>query len=390
MVDGRRMEPEMHESDREGAAGDNRPTPAGISSPFNKPPDPPRDFTSLMQRVFLGPQGLRAGWSAAVFLIIFILAAMAAGSILTSLRLMSRQRAFTPRAILLSELVLLIGLLAAIAAMAVIEQRRVTDYNLADARRARHFFSGIAVGIAALSALVGEIAAGGWMHLGTSGISAAAGLRYALFWGCVFLLVGWVEEGTFRCYLQFTFTRGINFWWALGVVALACADLAARHKGHGAWGDYAIAALGIVPCLWLHLRRAPRSSFWQAAWATSTLFGFVHTANGGENWVGIFSAAAIGFVFCVSVYLTGSAWWAIGCHAGWDWAETYFYGTADSGLAPTGHLFASTPIGNPLWSGGADGPEGSLLILGILVLLLLWLLAVYGRRSRTPARQSLS
>jgi hypothetical protein len=33
-----------------------------------------------------------------------------------------------------------------------------------------------------------------------------------------------------------------------------------------------------------------------------------------------------------------------------------------------------------LWSGGADGPEGSLLILPILVLLLAALLVLYGRR----------
>ncbi|MFP5204715.1 MAG: CPBP family intramembrane glutamate endopeptidase, partial [Acidobacteriota bacterium] len=78
----------------------------------------------------------------------------------------------------------------------------------------------------------------------------------------------------------------------------------------------------------------------------------------------------------------GSAWWAIGCHAGWDWAETYFYGTADSGFVAKGHLLTTTAAGNPMWSGGADGPEGSLLILGILVLLIVWLVVVYGRGSR--------
>ncbi len=73
-------------------------------------------------------------------------------------------------------------------------------------------------------------------------------------------------------------------------------------------------------------------AFWQAAWVTSTVFGLYHTSNSGENWIGILAAAFIGFVFCVSVRVTGSAWWAIGCHAAWDWAETFFYGTADSGM----------------------------------------------------------
>ena len=109
-----------------------------------------------------------------------------------------------------------------------------------------------------------------------------------------------------------------------------------RHSGNGVWGDYALAGLGLLPCLWLHVKRAESSGFWQAAWVTSTFFGFVHTGNGGENWIGIFAAGAIGFVFCVSVWLTGSAWWAIGAHAAWDWGETYFYGTPDSGVVPQG------------------------------------------------------
>ena len=106
----------------------------------------------------------------------------------------------------------------------------------------------------------------------------------------------------------------------------------------------------------------------------------MHVSNPGETWIGIFAAAFIGFVFCVSVRLTGSAWWAIGCHAGWDWAETYFYGTADSGLTPQGCYLTSHPSGNPLWSGGAVGPEGSLLVLAA-ILFLLALVLIYGRLS---------
>jgi len=192
--------------------------------------------------------------------------------------------------------------------------------------------------------------------------------------------VGCVEEGIFRCYLQFTLTRGINFWWALGIVALTCCDLLLTKKGNGLWGVYAIALLGLVPCLLLHLRKADGAGFWQASWVTSTLFGFIHTGNGGENWIGIFAAGFIGFVFCVSIWATGSAWWAIGCHASWDWAETYFYGTADSGMQAKGHYLTTNPTGDPMWSGGAAGPEGSLLVLGVVLLLLVALLLIYGRR----------
>jgi hypothetical protein len=44
----------------------------------------------------------------------------------------------------------------------------------------------------------------------------------------------------------------------------------------------------------------------------------------------------------------------------------------------------TSPAGNALWSGGTDGPEGSLLILGIIVLLLAALIAIYGRKRTAP------
>ena len=104
----------------------------------------------------------------------------------------------------------------------------------------------------------------------------------------------------------------------------------------------------------LHMNKAPKRRFLAGGVGSpQPLFGFVHTGNNGENWIGIFAAAFIGFVFCVSIWVTGSAWWAIGCHAAWDWAETYFYGTADSGLVAPGHLLTTSPAGNPLWSGGS-------------------------------------
>ena len=59
--------------------------------------------------------------------------------------------------------------------------------------------------------------------------------------------------------------------------------------------------------------------------------------------------------------MTGSLWWAIGFHAAWDWGESYFYGTSDSGLMARGHLFGEHPVGKLLWSGGGfttDSPAG--------------------------------
>jgi hypothetical protein len=277
-------------------------------------------------------------------------------------------------------------MLSAAVFMSFIDGQRVISYNLAGSHRAWHFLAGVIAGFITLSLLVAALFWGGWLQFSPATLSGAQALRFAALWGCAFLVVGAVEEGLFRCYGLFTLARGINFWWALAAQIAVCLYLAQSIGGHGAWGVYIAAAIGFFPCLMLHLKSAPRSAFWQAAWVTSTVFGLYHTYNGGENWVGIFAAAFIGFVFCVSVYVTGSAWWAIGCHAAWDWAETFFYGTADSGLQGQGHFLSANPAGNPLWSGGDDGPEGSLLVIGVILLLLLFLVILYGRaRFAAPA-----
>lgn len=347
----------------------------GVHNPF-----------ALVRWIFVGDEGLRGGWSTFIFLVVSSLLVSAVSFIIAPLHLRDRSAGMTARAVLVGDGMELIGLIGAAFLVALIERRRVLDFNLSGPRPAANFLSGIAAGFLALSVLIGGLYAGGWLRFSGFSLSGMAIAHYALLWGAAFLLVGCVEEGVFRCYLQFTFTRSLNFWWAIGILSLACFSLVLRAKGTAAWGVYAMALVGLVPCLMLQLKRVPNSGFWQAAWVTSTLFGFVHVSNNGENWIGIFAAAAIGFVFCVSVWVTGSAWWAIGCHAGWDWGETYFYGTADSGMVAPGHFLSTTPFGSPLWSGGTDGPEGSILVLGAILLLLVALLVIYGRKGRLTAQ----
>lgn len=352
---------------------------------FGLTPSPP----SLLHRIFLGPQGLRAGWSATLFLLIFLPLGI---GVSTGVRFVSRQilhrpepsnsSVFTPGTAILSEGLTVLVLLIAASIMARIEHRRVLDYNLRGPGRISRFASGLVTGFAALSLLVGMLYFGGWIHFGPVALTGGQIFLYAALWAVGFLFVGLSEEGVCRCYLQFTLTRGINFWWALGGQLIMCASLLPGKAGQGAYGVYLCAALGVIPCFILHKKATTRSAFWQAAWLISTFFGFIHTSNNGETWVGIFQAAAVGFIFCVSVYVTGSAWWAIGCHAAWDWAESYFYGTADSGYIAKGHLLTTAPSGPALLSGGTDGPEGSILGIGALLFLLLVLLVQYGRAKK--------
>jgi len=370
------MEPELRPAVEEESQPAPTPNPAPHPSPQHD-----RDF----DWVFIGPHGLRAGWSILLFAALYYLFREVIGTLFFATGLVHDTPADSAAAVLVAELVPFFALIAAGLIMILIEDtsidRRIPSYNLVGPRRIRHFVSGLVAGFAALSLLVAALAWGGWLRFGAASQSAAQAAAIGALWAIAFLLVGSVEEGLFRCYALSTLTRGINFWWALAAQVAICLYLALNGGGNGAWGVYAAAAIGFFPCLALHQRAAARSAFWQAAWVTSTFFGFYHTSNSGENWIGIFAASFMGFVFCLSVRLTGSAWWAIGCHAAWDWAETFFYGAADSGLQGQGHFLSANPAGNPLWSGGADGPEGSLLVLGVILLLLLFLLALYARNS---------
>jgi len=341
--------------------------------------------------VFSGSQGLRAGWSVLLFILLFSIFSVAAGFVFFHFHLIGKKEDFTAAGAFFGELVAVLAMAGAAALVARFEGRGIFDFYLTGPRRFLHFLSGVAAGFMALSVLIGALFWGGWLHFGPIALTGAEIFKFGGLWAAAFLLAGLFEEGCFRCYLQFTLTRGINFWWALGIVGALCLDLLVRSKGNGLWGVYAAALLGLFPCLILHLTKTPRSGFWQASWVTSTAFGFIHTTNNGENWIGIFAAAFIGFVFCVSVRVTGSAWWAIGCHAAWDWAETFFYGAIDSGNVATGHYLTTSPTGNALWSGGTDGPEGSLLVLGVTLLLMVVLVVIYGGRESsalaTPAAE---
>ena len=343
---------------------------------------------SVLRRIFSNGETLRSGWLIAIFLFLFVVLLLilsAALDLIMHHLLHLHTGKGTALTTILGESIPVLSTLAAAWVMARIERRRVVDYNLSGANRIGNFLFGIGSGFVALSLLVGGLYLGGWIQFGAPNLNGIAILSFGALWAIAFLLTGLFEEGSFRGYLQFTLARGITIWWAIGMIAVMVLATALNPHSGGAWGVYAMALAGMAPGLVLHLRRMPDRGFWLAAWVTSTVFGYIHTFNDGETWFGIFCAAAIGFVFAASIRLTGSLWWAIGYHAAWDWGQTFFYGTPDSGFVANGHFLTTHPVGQILWSGGVDGPEGSLLVMPIILLTLLLLLVVYRPNRRLSA-----
>jgi uncharacterized protein len=297
---------------------------------------------SQNRSMLIGPNGLRAGWSLLIFWLM-VLALVTTLHFSSVAIYKSRHNGKLPTAAhaqkspdspgpdLLQEASLLLVVIFATWVMSRIEKRPFGQYGLGgNSRRWPQLAQGLCWGFALLSLLIWflylshSIALTGILLHGT-GI-----LKYGLIWLLFFALVGLFEEFFFRGYIQYTLARGI---------------------GYGAVG------------------------FWISAAIWNFGFGFAHSSNPGESPIGVFLAGFIGFIFCLSLWYTRSLWWAIGFHATWDWGESYFYGTADSGMVVKGHLIGSHPQGSLLISGGTTGPEGSVfaVLVCVLVAFAIWL-----------------
>ncbi|HUX44632.1 MAG TPA: hypothetical protein VMV57_07775, partial [Terracidiphilus sp.] len=186
--------------------------------------------------VFFGPQGMRAGWSLVLFWALYKFLLYFFGTIAVLLDPALENFQFSASNAVIGEIVPLLAILVGGYFLALLEQRRLLDYNLRGPRPLAHAVSGALVGFGALSVLVAALAAGGWLHFGPTARFGAPLVRFCLLWGLAFLLTGLFEEGAFRCYAQFTLTRGLNFWWALAAQALLCLDLAFRVGGVSVYG----------------------------------------------------------------------------------------------------------------------------------------------------------
>ena len=300
------------------------------------PPQTPSQDRGI-EWIIVGKNGIRAGWGIALFVVLFLVFLTLVGILIQHLHLLSAKGMhanLAPRTALLSEVLQVSAVFLATVALALIERKPILFYGYKGTKRAIRFISGLFWGFVALSALVLTLWKTGFLALDGISLHGVAVWHYAAIWGLVFLGTGFFEESLLRGYVQFTMTRGIGFWWG--------------------------------------------------ALVFSFLFGFIHTGNSGESPVGVFSAGAIGLVFCISLWYTGSLWWAVGFHAAWDWAQSYFFGTADSGLVSQGHLFSEHPVGKLLWSGGTTGPEGSILILPLIVLIAVIMILWWESKAMSP------
>jgi membrane protease YdiL (CAAX protease family) len=225
--------------------------------------------------------------------------------------------------------------LVAVIIMSWIEKRSFADFGLPLKQfLGKRFWQGAFYGFAMLSLLLLAIAALRGFSLGPVDLGRNDAVKYGALYAIAFLLAGIFEEFCFRGYMQATLASGIGFW--------------------------------------------------PAAILLSLLFGAGHLSNTGEAMFGAAMAGTFGLVAAFSLARTGSLWFAIGMHAGWDWAETYVCGTPNSGRVAIGRLFSATFHGANWLTGGSVGPEGSYLVLAVLALAALGIHFLFPRRQVNP------
>jgi membrane protease YdiL (CAAX protease family) len=282
--------------------------------------DPPQ--SPWLRRVFFGAGGLRLGWSIALYWVMFGVIAAVENWWADSLHL---GKLWSQMA---GELGALVAAVVPAVVMARIERRPFGAYGL-PLRQAfsKLFWVGVVwgfLGITLLLEILHGLHAFDFGHLVLHGMSM---VRYAIFWGVVFLLVGLVEEFVFRGYTLFTLVRGLGFWPAAALLSIG--------------------------------------------------FGAIHLNNQGEGWTGALAAGLIGFFFCLTLRRTGSLWFAVGFHAAWDWGESFFYSVPDSGVMSPGHLLSSSFHGSRWITGGSVGPEGSLVCFFVIAVVWVGFAGIY-------------
>jgi uncharacterized protein len=99
---------------------------------------------------------------------------------------------------------------------------------------------------------------------------------------------------------------------------------------------------------------------------SAAVFGLLHGVNPGAT---IVSTAAIaieaGLLLGAAYALTRNLWFPIGLHLGWNFTEGGIFGTSVSGGAAGRGIFSVSLTGPRLLTGGAFGPEASLVAIAV-------------------------
>ena len=289
---------------------------------MEKQADTSAQRSSTLNDIYIGPNGLRAGWRFFLYLAMVVcgIFAIMLYTKLGGKGLHSRSLIWN---MLIGEMILCAIAYIPAVIMSFIENRPFGAYGLSSRFAfGKQFWVGTIWGLVSFSVLIFTLRILGVFEFGSLAEHGFRAFKFGLFYAFLFLLVGFTEEFMLRGYSQFTLAEGIGFWPAAVILSVA--------------------------------------------------FGAIHLSNQGEAVIGIIGVILVGLIFCLTLRRTGNLWFAVGMHAAWNWAESFVFSVADSGNMAPGHLFHASFHGSRWLTGGSVGPEGSVLIF--ILLPAIWIL----------------
>ena len=260
---------------------------------------------------------MRAGWKFLLFALGIELGALIVEEPLA--QVLARYFAINLRelsapALLIREFVFCLSVFLVTGIAALAERRRIDSYGLSiEQAFGKFFWKGMLAGLLVVLFVACAMISSGAMVLHGLALHGSDLARLTLLWFVANILIGLNEEYTFRGY-------GLQSLW----------------RGAG---------------------------FWPATLITTAIFAGDHLEKPGENAIDLGMIFFLGLILCLSVRKTGSLWWAVGWHAGFDFGQLFLIGTRNGGQTPVGRLFNVTFPG-PAWlNGGELGTEASIFMV---------------------------
>jgi CAAX protease family protein len=284
--------------------------------------------------IFIGSDGLRAGWRFLLFAFGIVLGTWFVEEPLA--RFLARSFAIkldelSAPVILIRKFVLCVSVFLVTAIAATLERRRPDSYGLPVQQAfGKFFWKGMLAGLLVVTFVAVAMILSGGMALHGLALDGSEISKLGLLWLGANILVGIGEEYTFRGYALQSLWRG--------------------------------------------------GGFWPAALITSAIFAGDHLEKPGENAMDIGMIFFLGLILCLSVRQTGSLWWAAGWHAAFDFGQLFLIGTR-GGNMPVGRLFEVTFPGSAWLNGGELGTETSIFMVPAVIatfIYVIWFLR--GRR----------
>ena len=201
-----------------------------------------------------------------------------------------------------------------------------------------------------------RLGAGWWLDL-LFGMVLGALLITAVF--LVELGLGWVEvTGSFETHGGAPFLIAILF----PAATFLCVGISEETVFRGYQLKNAAEGLN-------HPALGPRGAILLAWFLSSVFFAVLHANNPNATLISTLNIVLAGLMLGFGYVLSGELAIPIGLHITWNFFQGAVYGFPVSGFGAFGPTLLTTQQDGPeLWTGGPFGPEGGLLVPGIMLL----------------------